>query len=654
MTYKNTPFSRALTALLLTAVLSACGGGGGSPGVTGSAALGSTGSGSTGTTTPAATPTIAVSFANAGGNNSSALTSASPLTVKAVVKDATGKAVSGQLVAFTTDNTLAIFSPSAGTALTDATGTASVVMTPASLSAGGAGTVTASATLSGSSTVVTGTGSYSVGATALTLSAVTLSQAHIAAYGSTNVSVTLLAGGAPYTAQSQSISFSSACVTAGKATLAATVPTANGVATAVYRDQGCGATSDVISASSSGASATSNGSVQIDAPTAASIQFTAANPTTDSIVIKGQGGISRTETATLTFKVFDTFGNPLANQLVTFTASTTNVTLNKTSDSTDATGTVITTVNSGSVPTTFRVKAALANGTSTESDSIVVTTGLPVSQAFSLSLSKANIEGWTVDSGTTTPASVASVLLADASGNPVADGTPVVFQTNLGSIGSSSKGGCNTVNGGCSVDYRSQQPRTAAPNTPSTPCNTGTAAGVSNDATRAGVATICASTTDGTNTLFTKTALFLSGSTAVNVFLNGGATALSTDPINGVTDLGSVGATASKVISLQVNDINFNPMPQGTQLAVQNPVNVAVIGTVSPATVPNIFPHSGSGDDPTGNTISGNQGSTHIITLGTTQPTPCTATLVGTFNVVITSPLGLSTSYPFKLTFTCP
>jgi hypothetical protein len=645
----------SLAVLALSALLAACGGGGGSPGTTGSAAIGSGSGTGTGTATPVSAGTIAVSFVNAAGTATNAVTSASPLTVKALVKDSAGKIVVNQLVSFATDNTLAVFSPSSGTVLTDATGTASVTLTPASLSANSSGTVTASTTLSGATSAIQSTGNagnYTVGATALTLSPITLSQPHIAAYNSTDVSVTVQSNGVAYTAQSLNVSFSSACITSGKASLATTVPTSSGVAKAVYRDLGCGG-NDTITATVAGAAKSASATVQIDAPAAASIKFTVADPVNQSIVIKGQGGINRTETATLTFQAIDIFSKPLANVPVTFSVDSTNVTLNKTSDTTDASGNVVTTVNSGSVPTSFSVKATLAGGVSTQSSTIIVTTGQPVQRAFSLGVSNPNIEGWNVDSGTTTPASIVSVLMADQNGNPVSDGTPVVFQTNLGSVGSSSKGGCNSVNGGCSVDYRSQEPRTAANNLPSTPCNTGTAAGVSNDSTRPGVATICGSTTDGTNTVFAKTALFLSGNTAANVFLNGGTTRLTSDPLN-PTDLGTVGATANKVFSLQINDVNLNPMPSGTSVTVTNLFNAALVGAVMPATVQGIFPHSLSGDDKTGNVISGNQGSTHTITIGTTQPTPCVQPLVGTFNVVVTTPLATSTTYPFKLTFSCP
>ena len=78
----------------------------------------------------------------------------------------------------------------------------------------------------------------------------------------------------------------------------------------------------------------------------------------------------------------------------------------------------------------------------------------------------------TVGIGAHTDYECFTILLADQSGNPVADGTPIVFQTNLGAIGSSDKGGCNTVNGGCAVDFRTQAPRFPTKNQPATPCNT--------------------------------------------------------------------------------------------------------------------------------------------------------------------------------------
>jgi protocatechuate 3,4-dioxygenase beta subunit len=659
--FRTSSAPRAQVAALAAALLlSACGGGGGSPGTVPGSSTGSTGgtggTGGTGTgtggTTVTASPTVTLAFANAGGTASNALTGATPLTVKATVLDKDNKPVPNAIVTFATDNTLAAFSPSAGTALTDASGVASVTMRAASLAAGGAGTVTATSTVAGST--ITGTSNYSVGATSLTFGTLSASPSSLQAYGSTVLSVDVLAGGARYTAQQVNVSFSSNCVTAGKATLASTVATNNGTAQTVYRDQGCG-TSDQITVSATGVAQPATTTLTIAPPAAASVQFVAAVPTSQSIVIKGNGGNGRTETATLTFKVVDKFGNPLAGQRVDFTRVPANadVTINKPGDTTDASGNVITTVNSGSTATSFRVQATLpGSGTpaiSTMSDSVVVTTGLPVQQAFSISTGTFNINGWNIDSSPTTPATSVQVMVADAFGNPVPDGTPIVFQTNMGSVGSSSKGGCSTVNGGCAVDFRAQAPRIAtAPNIPATPCNTGP--GSTPDSTRVGLATVCASTTDGTNTVFAKTAIFFSGSDALNVTWNG--VKVSYD-VNNPNDLGSINFDDTRTFQLQLNDVNNNPMPSGTSVAVTGMLNGSA-GPVSPSSVPSIAPHSSSGDDKTGNSVSTTaaQGSFHTITVTAAKPNPC-ATKTATFYVTTTTPTGSVTNIPFKLTFTC-
>jgi hypothetical protein len=634
--------------LLMAMVLTACGGGGGNPGVT----TGSTGSGSTGTgsgsgTTATAAPTVTLGFTNSAGASSNALTGATPLTVKATVLDANKKPVPDAIVTFATDNTLAVFSPTAGTALTDASGVASISMRAASLSAGGAGTVTATSNVAGAT--ATGSANYSVGATTLTFGTLSASPASIQAYGSTLLSVDVLNGSSKYTDQQVNVSFSSACVTAGKATLAATVPTNNGTVQTVYRDKGCG-NNDIITVSAAGVAKSASTTLTIAPPAAASVQFVAASPTNQSIVIQGQGGNGRTETATLTFKVVDIFGNPLAGQLVNFSTTAPSIRINKASDTTDATGQVVTTVNSGTVPTSFRVQATLpGTGTnggadiSTLSDSIVVTTGLPAQRAFSLSSGSFNVEGWTLDNPSATNV---QVMLADTYGNPVPDGTPVVFQTNMGAIGSADKGGCNTVNGVCSVAFRTQAPRTATPGSPATPCNA-----VSPDATRDGLATVCASSTDGTNTVYAKTAIFFSGSAVRNVYMDGSATPLD---LSKTVDLGTISGSTTKVFTLQLNDVNNNPMPAGSKVEIASMLN-GTAAPVMPGTVPNVAPHStGNVDDPTGATVSsGPQGSTHVFSISSSNPTQCTPAQAS-FNVTVTSPSGLATIIPFKLSFTCP
>ncbi|KQY13513.1 hypothetical protein ASD28_26485 [Massilia sp. Root133] len=637
-----------VAGLLMAMVLTACGGGGGNPGaVSGGTGSGSGSTGTGGTTTPAA-PTVSVGFTNAAGASTNALSGATLLTVNATVLDADKKPVPNAIVTFATDNTLAVFSPTAATALTDVNGVAKVSMRAASLASGGAGTVTATSSVAG--TTVSGTANYSVGTTTLTFGTLSASPASIQAYGSTVLSVDVLNGSSKYTDQQVNVSFSSACVTAGKATLAATVPTNNGTVQTVYRDKGC-ANNDIITVTAAGIAKSASATLAIAPPAAASVQFVGATPTAQSIVVRGNGGNGRTETAILTYKVVDIFGNPLAGQRVDFTPvpAGADVVINKASDTTDATGSVVTTVNSGATAMSFRVQATLrGTGTnggsdiSTLSDSIVVTTGLPVQRAFSLSSGTFNVNG-DIDSP---QATTLQVMLADAFSNPVPDGTPVVFQTNMGAVGTSDKGGCNTTNGLCTVFLRTQNPRVATPGLPLSPCNA-----VTPDATRPGLATICASSTDGTNTVYARTAIFFSGGFVKNVYMDGSAVPLD---LSKTVDLGSISGSATKVFSLQLNDVNNNPMPFGSQVEITSMLN-GNAAPVVPATVPNIAPHSTTNvDDPTGLTVgSGPQGYTHVFSISSTSSTNC-APAQASFNVTVTSPSGSVTSIPFKLSFTCP
>ena len=646
--FKNDSTARhgvRVAGLLMAMVLTACGGGGGNPGAV-SGGTGS-GSGSTGTgtgSTVTAEPTIAVAFSGGG-----MLTAGTPLTATATVLDKNGKPVADKVVTFATDGTLATFKPTSGTVRTDVNGVATISMYAASLSAEGAGYLTAATEVDGAT--VTGKSAYTVGATALTFGTLSASPASIQAYGSTVLSVDVLNGSSKYTDQQVNVSFSSACVTAGKATLAATVPTNNGTVQTVYRDKGC-ANNDIITVTAAGIAKSASATLAIAPPAAASVQFVGATPTAQSIVVRGNGGNGRTETAILTYKVVDIFGNPLAGQRVDFTPvpAGADVVINKASDTTDATGSVVTTVNSGATPTSFRVQATLkGTGTnggpdiSTLSDSIVVTTGLPAQRGFSLSSGSFNVEGWSVDNPSAT---TVQVMVADAFGNPVPDGTPVVFQTNMGAIGSSDKGGCNTVNGVCSVAFRTQAPRVAIPGTPATPCNA-----VTPDATRPGLATICASSTDGTNTVYTRTAIFMSGSAVKYVYMDASPTPLA----SGEIDLGTLPSSATKSFRLQFNDVNNNPMPANSTVAITGMLG-GNAAPVVPATVPSVAPHTNSAvDDPTGLTVGSiPQGYTHLFSVGSTSPTNCTGPSTAKFNVTVTTPAGSVTSIPFKLSFTCP
>jgi hypothetical protein len=373
------------------------------------------------------------------------------------VRDDLGAAVPNTVVTFTTDTSLGALVPASGTALTDSSGVATVALNAASLTAAGAATLTATSQVAG--TAVTDSIGYAVGAAAVTITNFTFGTNPLSAFGTTSVSVTVNSNGVPVTSP-QTVTFSSPCAGSGKAVLTSSVLTGTGgIATASYRDNGCGGT-DVVTASVSGL-ATASSTLTVTAPTAGSIQFVSATPTT--ITLKGTGGAGRQESSQVIFKIVDTGGNPIGGQTVNFTLSTSvgGITfangLTTSSAISDATtGYAVVTVNSGTISTPVRVLATTVSGGVTltsQSDQLTVTTGIPDQDSFSVSATTLNIEGLNHDGVTT----VLTARLSDHFSNPVPDGTTVNFIAEGGQMVSS----CNTVNGSCSATMTSAEFRPA-------------------------------------------------------------------------------------------------------------------------------------------------------------------------------------------------
>ena len=405
--------------------------------------------------TAAGAPSITMSMTNpTTGEAINYISTTSNALIKAVVLDANSNVVPNTVVTFTTDPAFGAFSGGANTALTNASGVASVTLTTSNTT-GGAATVTASATIAG--TAASGSVSYAVGASTLSLSAITLPAGTLSAYGTAGVSVNVLNNGVLYTTP-LSVQFTSACAASGKATLTASVTTVNGTAAASYLDNGCNNPSpgDTITATLSNGT-TVTGILPVGAPALGSIQYvsTVTNPVTTPpvITLKGTGGANRSETARVTFKVVDSAGNAVGNTLVNFALNTSlgGLTLSSASATSDpTTGYVVTNVIAGTISTAVRVTATTSGATalSTQSDQLVISTGIPAQDAFSLSTSTHNIEAWTVDG----VASTITARLADHFHNPVPDGTAVSFTSEGGSVVSS----CNTVGGVCSTTLTSQ------------------------------------------------------------------------------------------------------------------------------------------------------------------------------------------------------
>lgn len=405
--------SRCFAALLLLAV-AACGGGGGSAGTPGLGGGGST-----------ATPKISVSL------STSTVTAAAPATVTATLVDAAGVPIAGQVVTFASTGGLGRFS--APTALTNASGVATVILSPANATGSGADTVTATVSLA--SGVITGSIGYQLTATNVTIASFVSDVSTIAAYGQTQLTVTLAGhqAGTPV-----NVVLSSSCVTKKLATLTPeAVTTSTGTATFTYRDAGCGSFDaiDGLQASVTGTAATASIQLTLTAPTVSSMSFVSASPAV--IFLKGSGFV---ENSNVTFQVRDANGAGVPNRRVVLEPTTLaggllidggSVPVSKL---TDSEGKVLVRVNAGTVPTPVRVRATLeGSAISTVSSNLSIAVGLPSQNNFSMAIGTFNMEGYNVDGMPNT----FTIIASDRLGNPVPDGTAINFVTESGQVQSS-------------------------------------------------------------------------------------------------------------------------------------------------------------------------------------------------------------------------
>ncbi|NYE61672.1 hypothetical protein FHW58_002879 [Duganella sp. 1224] len=331
-----------LLALLCAALLAACGGGGsGGGGCTTidpnrDPALPGCGTGGNGggTTGKAA---ITLSITDASGAALTTLPTGGSATLTAQLKDANNAAVPNTLVTFTSTDKNAVFSAAGGAVVSDASGKATVQLSPGAASTAGNYVITASANIGGSA--VSASANYTQGA----------------------------------------------------------------------------------------------------APGASASQLTFVSATPQNIALRGTGGAGRQETATVTFRVLDSAGNPVGGQQVSFALNTSagGLTLAPASAISGSTGLVTTIVSAGTVNTPVRVTATLNGGISVPSDQLVVSTGVPEQNSFSLAAVIRNVEGGQYNGCTAPTGTTVTARLADHFHNPAPDGTAVSFTAEGGSIDAS-------------------------------------------------------------------------------------------------------------------------------------------------------------------------------------------------------------------------
>ncbi len=191
------------------------------------------------------------------------------------------------------------------------------------------------------------------------------------------------------------------------------------------------------------------------------INFVSASPS--KIVLRKTGGEGLSEFSEITFRLMGSDNLPMEGKTVSFTLSkTTNIgglAIDPLVAITNAEGLVKTILQAGSVPTVISVKAVAnvqdINDVNQEvnaySTALVVATGRPDQNSFSLSLDTLNPEAWDIDG---TEVDVIA-RLGDGYNNWVPDGTSVYFTTEGGSIDAS----CRTIDNACTVKWVSQDPR---------------------------------------------------------------------------------------------------------------------------------------------------------------------------------------------------
>lgn len=458
--FKNCVGAKALQLTLCAALaltLAACGGGGGSPGAVG----GVGGTGGTGSPGDVSAPKMAMKITAVGGTDAiTSLSGGQKGTVSVTLTSSTGAALKSAIVTFATSNaSLLTFDPVSASALTNENGVAVIQVAPASVTSSGALGITASSVV-GTATV-TSTVNISVGAAPLTVGTLSFTPAPagtLPAFGTVQLNIPVTSAGVGATSVS-GLTMTSLCVGDGTATLVQG-SLSNGVQTATYTNNGCTRGTDTITASIG--SSTQSINLPVGAANIGTIQFIGTDLAGQSIVLKGSGGLGRKEAAVVTFRVVDQNNNGLAGVDVDFRATTYTggLTVLPARGTTNAQGNVTTTVSSGTIPTPVRVIAeATRNGVNINglSDSLIISTGLPIQRSMSLSSDSYNIEGWNKDGEIAN----ITIALADQFGNRISDGTAVNFVTEGGAIGTSAQGACLTVNGACTVPLKSQNFRPA-------------------------------------------------------------------------------------------------------------------------------------------------------------------------------------------------
>ncbi|MFN2128684.1 MAG: hypothetical protein ACK2TU_12575 [Anaerolineales bacterium] len=255
------------------------------------------------------------------------------------------------------------------------------------------------------------------------------------------------------------VTFTSDKAAEGLATIDPVAEAENGTAKATYSPFDFSGV-DTIYASTviDGIERTASVKVTVALPNMLSILFDCSDP--EYIGIRGTGEMGIPEVSKVTFKVTNEYGKGVADKEVDFHLNTLvpGISLSPETGYSDNEGYVSTFVRSGDFPTTVRVSAVIKeNSVSTQSDYLIVSTGLPDQNSFFITTGVPGIKNEygipirIIDIPPGEDTINIFVIASDHFNNPVPDGTAIYFTTTCGQIDDK----CYTSNGECNVEYDS-------------------------------------------------------------------------------------------------------------------------------------------------------------------------------------------------------
>jgi hypothetical protein len=505
-------------ALLGMLILTACGGGGGSDGVSNA--------GSGFVPPPVQAPQGANISITLTDIDSQSITEINPLTqgvIRIVVTDSDDNPVAREVISATT--TLGRIVPDTGTALTDDNGVAVLYVTADGID--GAGTLTASLTFNEVESV--GSINFSVTTkieqTARKIGHINSDGAfvdgvikvepagQVSAGGTAALTVVVVDDNNEPVTTEELVTFSSNCLFGNQAVLDPPNPVSMGSKITVnFTMNGCKG-EELVSATLASSGAEATGTVSIAPVQGELIRFDEPKTTATLIAIRGTGSASDlSESADVFFRVTDAALNPVVDTRVNFSLlqSVGNSALacagksfcdypnsederaersRRDTQRSNADGYVSTRVLSGSIASSIQVLAYLdlnengereENEPSTVSKVLIASTGVADQNSISLSAKLLNPYGSRAieyeggancnSLGTKNDAFYTGALeadglctdvmikLADKFNNPVPDGTAAILTTEFGRV----QGSCITEGGDCSVSWSSQNPRASA------------------------------------------------------------------------------------------------------------------------------------------------------------------------------------------------